>query len=72
VLVLVYEYGLVLKEIATILELPIGTVASHLARGKAAVAAHLELIPEFERSIRNEISGTKDRPQIVFGEVVDE
>jgi RNA polymerase sigma factor (sigma-70 family) len=72
VLVLVYEYGLVLKEIATILELPIGTVASHLARGKAAVAAHLELIPEFERSIRNEISGSKDRPQILFGEVVDE
>jgi RNA polymerase sigma factor (sigma-70 family) len=72
VLVLVYEYGLVLKEVATILELPIGTVASHLARGKAAVAAHLELIPEFERSIRNEISGAKDRPQILFGEVVDE
>ena len=72
VLVLVYEYGLVLREIATILELPVGTVASHLARGKAAVAAHLDLIPEFERSIRNEIAGNKDRPEIVFGEVVDE
>ena len=72
VLVLVYEYGLVLREIATILELPVGTVASHLARGKAAVSAHLELIPEFERSIRNEIAGNKDRPEIVFGEVVDE
>lgn len=72
VLVLVYEYGLVLKEVAKILELPIGTVASHLARGKAAVAAHLELIPEFERSIRNEITGSKERREIVFGEVVDE
>ena len=72
VLVLVYEYGLVLREEAKILELPVGTVASHLARGKAAVAAHLELIPEFERSIRNEITGSKERREIVFGEVVDE
>jgi RNA polymerase sigma factor (sigma-70 family) len=72
VLVLVYEYGLVLREVAKILELPIGTVASHLARGKAAVEAHLELIPEFERSIRNEITGSKERREIVFGEVVDE
>jgi len=72
VLVLVYEYGLVLREVAKILELPIGTVASHLARGKAAVAAHLELIPEFERSIRNEITGSKERREIVFGELVDE
>jgi len=72
VLVLVYEYGLVLREVAKILELQVGTVASHLARGKAAVAAHLELIPEFERSIRNEITGSKERREIVFGEVVDE
>ena len=72
VVVLVYEYGLVLREVAKILELPVGTVASHLARGKAAVAAHLELIPEFERSIRNEITGSKERREIVFGEVVDE
>ncbi len=72
VLVLVYEYGLVLREVAKILELPVGTVASHLARGKAAVAAHLELIPEFERSIRNEVTGSKERREIVFGEVVDE
>ncbi len=72
VLVLVYEYGLVLREVAKILELPVGTVASHLARGKAAVSAHLELIPEFERSIRNEITGSNERREIVFGEVVDE
>ncbi len=72
VLVLVYEYGFVLREVAKILELPVGTVASHLARGKAAVAAHLELIPEFERSIRNEITRSNERREIVFGEVVDE
>lgn len=72
VLVLVYEYGFVLREVAKILELPVGTVASHLARGKAAVSAHLELIPEFERSIRNEITGSNERREIVFGEVVDE
>lgn len=72
VLVLVYEYGFVLREVAKILELPVGTVASHLARGKAAVSAHLELIPELERSIRNEITGSNERREIVFGEVVDE
>jgi hypothetical protein len=36
------------------------------------VSAHLELIPEFERSIRNEITGSNERREIVFGEVVDE
>jgi hypothetical protein len=32
-----------------------GTAASHLARGKAAVAAYLELVPEFEKSIKKEL-----------------
>ena len=36
VLVLVYEHGLVLREVADILKIPMGTVGSHLARGKAA------------------------------------
>jgi RNA polymerase sigma factor (sigma-70 family) len=76
VLVLVYEHGLVLREVAEILEIPIGTAASHLARGKAAVAAHLELIPEFEKSISKALSrGSREREnvsEIVFGEVGEE
>ena len=82
VLVLVYEHGLVLREVADVLELPMGTVASHLARGKAAVAAHLELVPEFEKSIKkelppllkNEKSGSLESSlaEVVLGEVVEE
>lgn len=73
VLVLVYEYGMVLREVATVLELPIGTVASHLARGKAAVAAFVELVPELENSNRKalpepELSAV---PEIVLAEVMD-
>jgi RNA polymerase sigma factor (sigma-70 family) len=80
VLVLVYEHGLVLREVADILELPMGTVASHLARGKAAVAAHLELVPEFEKSVKkslppllkSDVSIDSDFTGVVLGEVVEE
>ena len=76
VLVLVYEYGLVLREVAEVLQIPAGTVASHLARAKAAVAAHLNLVPEFEKSISNSLSGPKgitDSENIfVYGEVVED
>ena len=50
VLVLTYEYGFILREVAVVLQIPPGTAASHLARGKAAVAAHIGLIPELEKS----------------------
>jgi RNA polymerase sigma factor (sigma-70 family) len=80
VLVLIYEHGLVLREVADILELPMGTVASHLARGKAAVAAHLELVPEFEKSVKkslppllkSESSIDSELLGVVLGEVVEE
>ena len=76
VLVLVYEYGLVLREVAEVLQIPAGTVASHLARAKAAVAAHLNLVSEFEKSISNSLSGPKgitDSENIfVYGEVVED
>ncbi len=80
VLVLIYEHGLVLREVADILELPMGTVASHLARGKAAVAAHLELVPEFEKSVKkslppllkSDVSIDSDFTGVVLGEVVEE
>ena len=80
VLVLVYEHGLVLREVATVLEIPMGTAASHLARGKAAVAAYLDLVPEFEKSIKKELPSASasasayesNVAEIVFGEVVDD
>ena len=78
VLVLVYEHGLVLREVATILEIPMGTAASHLARGKASVAAYLDLVPEFEKSIKKSISSPsifteiRSETEVVYGEVVEE
>lgn len=55
VLVLIYDHGMVLREVADVLEIPLGTAASHLARGKAAVAAYIELLPELEKSAKKEI-----------------
>lgn len=55
VLVLIYEHGMVLREVSEVLEIPLGTAASHLARGKAAVAAYVELLPELEKSAKKEI-----------------
>jgi RNA polymerase sigma factor (sigma-70 family) len=76
VLVLVYEHGMVLREVATILEIPMGTAASHLARGKAAVAAFLDLVPEFEKSMKKSISSAsifnQAEKEIVYGEVVED
>ena len=80
VLVLVYEYGMVLREVAQVLEIPVGTAASHLARGKAAVAAYVELVPELEKSAGPAISGPEKKTaqiggnetEVVQGEVVDD
>jgi RNA polymerase sigma factor (sigma-70 family) len=62
VLVLTYEYGFLLREVAQVLEIPLGTAASHLARGKAAVAAHVELIPALEKSSTQAIQAPKNSP----------
>lgn len=56
VLVLTYEYGFILREVAVVLQIPLGTAASHLARGKAAVATHIGLLPELEKSSTQAIS----------------
>ena len=44
------------------------------ARGKAAVAAYLNLVPEFEKSIRKSIAAPEESnvEEIVFGEVVED
>lgn len=72
VLVLIYEHGMVLREVANVLQIPIGTAASHLARGKAAVAAYIELVPELEKSSRKELSNKSDNQiEVIIAEVVD-
>lgn len=75
VLVLTYEYGFVLREVAEVLEIPTGTAASHLARGKAAVAAHIGLMPELEKSFKKPISKSgmskEIENEVVTAEVVD-
>ncbi len=72
VLVLIYEHGMVLREVAEVLQIPMGTAASHLARGKAAVAAYVELVPELEKSAKKEISAPQDNiREILIAEVVD-
>ena len=72
VLVLIYEHGMVLREVAEVLQIPTGTAASHLARGKAAVAAYIELVPELEKSARGELtSNVQNQIEIVIAEVVE-
>ena len=73
VLVLMYEHGMVLREVSEVLQIPIGTAASHLAREKAAVAAYIELVPELEKSSTKELTGVNPVREldIVVAEVVD-
>ena len=72
VLVLIYEHGMVLREVAEVLQIPTGTAASHLARGKAAVAAYIELVPELEKSANRELTGSVEKNiEIVIAEVVE-
>ncbi len=74
VLVLMYEHGMVLREVSEVLQIPMGTAASHLARGKAAVAAYIELVPELEKSAKKELTSPFSNVheiEIVNAEVVD-
>lgn len=78
VLVLIYEHGMVLREVSEVLQIPMGTAASHLARGKAAVAAYVELVPELEKSANREIAPPKNNireldldSEILVAEVVE-
>lgn len=64
VLVLTYEYGFILREVAVVLQIPPGTAASHLARGKAAVATHIGLIPELEKSSTQAITSPRDTSEL--------
>jgi RNA polymerase sigma factor (sigma-70 family) len=59
VLVLHYQYGLQLNEIAQALEIPAGTAASHLARGRAMVAVNVEWLPAIVKSEKKAIKSKK-------------
>jgi len=74
VLLLACEYGYLLREIAEILEMQQGTVASHLARGKAAVAQYVESVPELESRSRSQIQNSlvKDAQIIEDAQVIEE
>jgi hypothetical protein len=65
---------MVLREVAEVLQIPMGTAASHLARGKAAVAAYVDLVPELEKSSSRELpnrSSGKIEIETVIAEVVE-
>ena len=74
VLVLMYDHGMVLREVSEVLQIPMGTAASHLARGKAAVAAYIELVPELEKPSAKELTSPLNNVheiEIVVAEVVE-
>jgi hypothetical protein len=69
-----YDHGMVLREVSEVLQIPMGTAASHLARGKAAVAAYIELVPELEKSSAKELASPMNNVheiEIVVAEVVE-
>ena len=71
VLVLHYQYGFALNEIAQALEIPPGTAASHLARGRATVAVNVEWLPAIAKSERKALRSRKIL-EIESGEVNEE
>lgn len=71
VLVLHYQYGFALNEIAQALEIPPGTAASHLARGRATVAVNVEWLPAIAKSERKALKSRKIH-EIESGEVNEE
>ena len=73
VLLLHYEYGYSLREVAKVLEIPPGTVASHLARGKAAIAANVEYLPAIIQLDKKAISHRSNKEiEIEEAEVIEE
>ena len=74
VLFLIYEYGMTIKEVAKELNIPQGTAASHLARGRDAVekfvAQKNELPNRSHISIEN--SRLSNEEEIIEAEVIEE
>ena len=55
VLLLVYENGMSIKDAAAQLEIPAGTLASHLARGRAAVGEYMQFAAELPSGTKRSI-----------------
>lgn len=74
VLLLSFEYGYLLREIAEILDMQQGTVASHLARGKAAVVSYVQSMPALEGRRRREIQNSSaiDAQIVEDAQVIEE
>jgi len=74
VLLLSFEYGYLLREIAEILDMQQGTVASHLARGKAAVVSYVQSMPALEGRRRGEIQNSSaiDAQIVEDAQVIEE
>ena len=58
VLVLTYQEGYALKEISHILQMPIGTVASHLARGRLAIGSFIQSTKEISNQVNKKLPET--------------
>lgn len=56
VLLLHYNFGFTLREIGNLLQIPAGTAASHLARGKASVATYVTYLPEIVQNDKKAIA----------------
>ena len=65
VLVLTYDEGYALKEISRTLAIPMGTAASHLARGRLAVASYIQGRKEISASVN------KSRPELTVDLIED-
>jgi RNA polymerase sigma factor (sigma-70 family) len=59
VLVLHYQYELQLNEIAKALEIPPGTAASHLARGRSIVATNIDWLPQIVDREKKALKGNR-------------
>lgn len=65
VLVLTYDEGYALKEISRTLAIPMGTAASHLSRGRLAVASYIQGRKEISASVN------KSRPELTVDLIED-
>jgi RNA polymerase sigma-70 factor (ECF subfamily) len=63
VLLMYYDYGFSIKEIAHKLALPAGTIASHLARGRSAVAEYIQFSPSREANVLERVERVRGLDQ---------
>ncbi|MEI6041794.1 MAG: sigma-70 family RNA polymerase sigma factor [Actinomycetes bacterium] len=74
VLLLSYQYGYPIREVSEILGMPVGTVASHLARGKNAIALYVAPRSSVKYQEKVELENNSQQPaqNIQDAEVIEE